>query len=180
MKKVLTILLVAAIALPVSLLANPRGEGRRHAGPGHPQCQGPQMGRADGPGMGRLLALSEELGLTDEQKDQLEQMMLDFQLEQVDRKAELKKARMRLRALKHDPEAPQQEVMRGIDGAASLRADMQKQRFLHRKAVQNVLTDVQKDKLKELRLEKRKGMREFGERRFMEDRPNRGYRGQGR
>jgi Spy/CpxP family protein refolding chaperone len=94
--------------------------------------------------------MGDELDLTDEQRDQLENMATDFQMEQIDRRAELKKVQIQLRKLVRDEKASEREVFRLIDEAARLKADMHKARYTHHHQVRTILDDEQVDKLKEL------------------------------
>jgi len=106
------------------------------------------------PGIGHLLRVADEIGLTDEQRDQLKTMRLEFRMQQIDREAELEKAQVQLRALMADKDAAEAEVLRKIDDVARLRGEMQKMRYSHRKQMHGVLTDDQVEKLQQLRQEK--------------------------
>jgi Spy/CpxP family protein refolding chaperone len=171
MRKILMATMALALVLPLAVSAQP--------GPG-PDCpDGPRfMGRGDGPhgeGRGRpvthhLLRMADDIGLTEDQQEQLKQLVFEFRTAQIDRKAELEKARLRLRTLKMDEDASVDEVNRAIDEVAALRAVGQKARYAHRKQVHEILTDEQIEKIKELRRERREERRE--------GRP--GFRGHGR
>jgi len=94
--------------------------------------------------------------LTDEQKARLEKMLVDFQLAKVDQRAKVKKAGIRLRALKHDESANENEVMAAFDEVARMKADLHKMCYRHHREARNLLTDDQIDKLKELHKERMK------------------------
>lgn len=128
-----------------------RGEGKM--GPRMLMHRG--MAGAQGMGLQRLLALADELELTEEQRDKIRSMSVAFRTEKIDREAELKKARLRMMDLRMDEDASEAEVNEVIDDLARLRADMEKMQFQHRRAIQSILTDKQKDKLKELRMDRR-------------------------
>jgi len=116
--------------------------------PGSGRC----MGMRDGmPGVQMILAAADDIKLTDEQKVRLEKMLVDFQLAKVDQRAKVKKAGIRLRALKRDKSANENEVMAAIDEVARMKADLHKMRYRHQRGIHNLLTDDQIDKLKELR-----------------------------
>lgn len=122
-------------------------------GPGH------GMGNRMGPGMrghpgmgGGLLKWADKLELTDKQQEQFKKMQHAFQMEKIDREAELKKAAVTLKMLMHDDGAADSDVMKAIDDAARLRADMKKKQYLHHKEMMGILTSEQIEKMKELRL----------------------------
>ena len=161
MKKLLTLTLVLTLAAATIVTAQP---GRRGGG----NCDGPGfghqgkhhgMGMRDGaPGLKMVLAHGDEIGLTEQQRDQLEKMSVEFQTQRVDQKAELEKAQIKLKALMRD-EADEGQVMAGIDNVSKLKADMQKVRYKHHQQVKSVLTEDQVDKLKDLRKDFRKNMK---------------------
>ena len=183
MKKAIIIVMALALALPLTSFAQwgpgspncdgdgpgPRHHGMRQGGgdgfgPGHGR-----MGGRDGMGIHMLLRNADEIGLNEEQQTELKTMAETFRLEQIDRKAALEKARVKLHSLMADDNAVEREVNAQIDELARLRADMQKMRYAHRQAVKQVLNDEQLDKIKELRKQR------------FEDRPGRGDgRGDGR
>jgi Spy/CpxP family protein refolding chaperone len=164
MKKGILILVAAVLLLPLAALAQPaqgdeplcpqgRGMGQ---GPGH-FCHGP-MGAGhrgirgdDEPGIGYLLQVADEIGLTEQQREQLKKMQLEFRTQQIDREAELEKAEVQLRALMTDKNAAEAEVLRKIDDVSRLKGEMQKMRYTHRKQMRGVLTDEQVEKLQQMR-----------------------------
>ena len=111
------------------------------------------MGKRQHQGMGQpmLLCHADELDLTEKQISQIKELSTQFQLDKVDKKAELKKAQIMQKALMHDEDANERAVFSGIDEIAMLKADLKKMMYSHHQAVKNILTDEQKDKLKELR-----------------------------
>ena len=121
--------------------------------PGSGRC----MGMKDGMSKVRMiLAAADDIKLTDEQKARLEKMQVDFQLAKVDQRAKVKKAGIRLRALKRDKSASENEVMAAIDEVARMKADLHKMCYRHHREIHNLLTDDQIDKLKELHKERMK------------------------
>ena len=131
-----------------------RGMGPRHGGPG-------EIGEGFH-GFGPIMAMAEKLELTDAQKEKLETIRTTFQKERIDKKAEVDKARVDLRVLRHDENANENEVMAAIDKVSYLKADLQKMAYRHRKEVQSVLTEEQLNKLEELRKEKFEERQEKG------------------
>jgi Spy/CpxP family protein refolding chaperone len=160
-----TIIIAAMLLLASSLMAQPGHRGACGRGPAGPHGQ---FGDCDRPGGARgeaaLLAHAEELELSETQINKIESLRFEFQMEKVDRQAELKKARLRLRSLVEDDDAAEGDVMAAIDEVSRLRADMHKLRYRHRQAVHAVLSKDQLDKLEDLSKERRRHqrMRRFG------------------
>jgi len=167
MKKGILILAAAVLLLPLAALAQPapgdgpfcpqgRGMGwgpGQFCQPGYrPMGFGYRGLLGDGePGIGRLLWVADEIGLTEQQRDQLKTMQLEFRTQQIDREAELEKAQVQLRVLTADKNAAEAEVLRKIDDVSRLRSEMHKMRYTHRKQIRAVLTDEQVEKLWQLR-----------------------------
>lgn len=105
-------------------------------------------GHAGEPG---LLGLREELGLSDQQVEDIEQLQIDNRMTMIDRRAEMQKAQLRLRTLMRDGDAAESEVSAAIDDLARLRADMQKAQYRQHQQVLSVLSEAQQEKLKQLR-----------------------------
>lgn len=169
MKTKVALLMVLVLALPVTASAQigPPAKAYRGKGPVSRLCCNPgphrshfdramghfeaaRHGARGGPGIRHILMMGDELDLTDDQRDQLENMATDFQMEQIDRRAELKKVQIQLRKLVRDEKASEREVFRLIDEAARLKADMHKARYTHHRQVRTILDEEQIDKLKEL------------------------------
>lgn len=131
----------------------------------HPDRPGPFrcMEMRDGPpGVRMILAAADEINLTDDQKARLEKMVVEFELAKVDQRAKVEKGEIRLKALMHDENADENEVMVAIDEVARTKAGLHKMRYRHHREIRGLLTDRQIDKLKKLRKEgmkKRKGSR---------------------
>ncbi len=168
MRKALTITLALVLVMPALIAAQPGPHGSRQApgmcGPGHPPMgmhgAGPEQ-CGDGLRIGMLLKLGDEINLTDAQRESLEKMQVEFRMQQIDLKAEVEKAAVRLRVLMRDDRAAETEVMRAIDEVARLKADKHKMQYTHRKQIRGLLTDQQIDKLKDLRKERREKRCEF-------------------
>ncbi|MFQ6007721.1 MAG: Spy/CpxP family protein refolding chaperone [Candidatus Zixiibacteriota bacterium] len=165
MKRVMILTIAAMLVSMTVVSAQPCIGGRGccdRAGWNHPGKPGPGhgMGMPDGhDGQMMILKHADEIGLTDAQKEKLEQMIVDFNLEKVDLQAELKKAKIKLQALLRKEDARETEVYTAIDDATRLKAELHKMRYRHHKAIRNLLTDKQIDRLKELRKERREKMR---------------------
>lgn len=114
-----------------------------------------------------LLRHAEMLDLTDKQIDKIKEMKYQFNLERIDQKAAIEKAQLKLNKMKRD-EVSESKVFAAIDGASELRAEMKKMQYKHHAEIKNLLTDEQKEKMKELRngsfvkKGKNNGMKKFG------------------
>ena len=163
----LTIGLVIGLALVASAQPGPGSKMCGHDGPGmkcDKMCGGPGMmaGRGqmgDGPGLQRILEMADKLELTDAQRAKLKQMHETFQLERIDRRANLQKAEVRMRGLMRDDKTPVAEINKAIDEVSVLKADLAKMQFRHRAEMKSVLNDKQQQMLKDTRLERRKEVR---------------------
>ncbi|MEW5794906.1 MAG: Spy/CpxP family protein refolding chaperone [Candidatus Zixiibacteriota bacterium] len=175
MKKQLFAIAAVALLLPLAAFAQPgSGDGPfcpqgRGMGQGPGQCcmgggmhRGGPMGDDDHPGIGHLIGLADELGLSEQQRDQLKKMQVEFRMQMIDREAEVEKAEIRLRTLMMDKNAPEAEVGRMIDDVARLRADVQKLKYGHHKQMRGVLTNEQFEKLQKMREERREERRGHG------------------
>lgn len=160
MKKFLAISVVVLLAMFASVIAQPGHPGMGNFGPGFKQCEGQGEHFAKKPkhhkkpGIEMILKAGDEIGLTDKQRNELEMMMVDFAMEKVDRKADVKKAKIRLAAIMRNENTPESEVLGAIDEVAGLKAELKKMKYLHRRAVKSVLKEEQIEKLKELRKER--------------------------
>jgi Spy/CpxP family protein refolding chaperone len=172
MKKTLVVLAVLTLAMPMALLAGPDDPIPQQAGGTQQPCpmMGAGMQKGCGQGMGQgmgmfgqgrrghgdrgpecILGMVKELELTDQQVAQIKKLRSDFELQQVDRHAEMQKAQIRLRELKNEPKSAESDVLAQIEKVGQLRIQNQKAMYSHHRAMQNVLTEEQRTKLKELR-----------------------------
>jgi Spy/CpxP family protein refolding chaperone len=143
------------LLLPALAIAQPMG-GR---GSG---CDGPSMGpkaprhqmMKPGARGAMFMQMADKLDLTDDQKAKMEKVRTDFQLMMVDQQAKIRKAQIQLRVLMHDEKAAVTAVEAQIDQVAKWRAEGAKLRYRHHAEMQSVLTDKQKEMLKELRKER--------------------------
>ena len=120
-----------------------------------------------GQGMFSLLRHAEMLELTDKQIEKIKEMKYNFNLERIDREAEIEKAQLKLNKMMRD-EASESTIFAAIDENSSLRAEMRKMQYKHHEDIKNLLTDEQKEKIKELHKDsfvkkiRKDGMRKFG------------------
>jgi len=145
MKKVVVVIMTLSL-LAASALADP---GMRAPRAKHHGCEGTfgDGTRMGGPGM--LLRMADEIGLTDDQKDQISRQAETFANQRIDKEAELEKAEVKLRTLRFN-EAPEKEVLAAMDMVGVLRTELAKMRYVHRQRVHDILTEEQLDKIKEL------------------------------
>lgn len=124
-------------------------------------------GHSGGQGMFSILRHAEMLDLTDSQIDKMKEMKYNFKLTQVDQKAAIEKAQLKLGKMKRD-EVSEKKVFAGIDNVSNLKAEMKKKMYKHHADMKNLLTDEQKEKIKELRKGssvkkfRKGGMKKFG------------------
>lgn len=153
MKRIIITSLVLSLLVSGSLLARPGKSGKSFRGPD---------GKHQRDGIRMILRLSDEINLTDEQESQLEELSTNFQIEKIDLQAEIKKAKVELRAsMKHD-DAAEKSVFQQIDKVSKLKADAQKMRFRHQQTIKNLLTEEQQEKLEDLREDRTGKGRRFG------------------
>ena len=161
MKKAVVVTSILVLALASVGLAQPRRGGdcsQGHGGKGKGQHHKMGFGQRGGgmhAGMGiqMILRHGDALKLTDQQEEKLEGMIGDFQIERIDVEANLKKAQVELHELMRN-EAPESDVMAGIDRVTKLRGDMQKMQYRHHQQAKAVLTDAQVEQLEDLREER--------------------------
>lgn len=129
------------------------------AGTAEPQVSGPdqrESGRRGSAkqvgGVGMLLHHVDDFGLNDDQVEQLNKMMLQFELEKVDLNAALQKAKITWRSLIRNVDANEAEVMTAIDNVSRAEADLRKMRYNHLKAARGILEPAQKSNLKTFHL----------------------------
>lgn len=103
-------------------------------------------------GVGMLLHHVDDFGLSDNQVEQLNKMLVDFELEKVDLHAALQKAKILWRALVRNIDAAESDVMNAIDNVARGEADLRKMRYRHLKAARGVLEPQQRNNLRTFHL----------------------------
>lgn len=96
-----------------------------------------------------IMAMAAMLELTDDQKTKIKKLALDHKLAAVDQRAAVKKADITLKALMHDEDADQGKVFAATDKLYALKAEVKKAAWSHHQKVKGLLTDEQRDKLKE-------------------------------
>lgn len=101
----------------------------------------------------------EKLNLSDEQSAELRQLHHEFRLAQVDRRAAIEKAQIRLNALKMDRSADENEVMTAIDNLAMAKAEQEKAGYRFHMQLRSVLRDDQLEKWHEMMQDHRKDFR---------------------
>lgn len=164
MRKLAT-MMVITLMVASAVSAQPGGKGPGNHGDfgrgadGHGQWAmqcGPGGGHGHHPGGGiqMLLRMSSEVGLSEDQQTKLEEMAIQFELEMVDHRATVQRARIHVRALMRDDDAKEADVMKAIDEATAAQAKVKKVRYQHRQAAKSILTEEQLDKIQQLRTDR--------------------------
>ncbi|OQY30142.1 MAG: hypothetical protein B6244_00830 [Candidatus Cloacimonetes bacterium 4572_55] len=138
----------SAVSL-VSWAGPPRGE-RNQSRPGHgdfgkgrSQCQGPELGF--------LERFGDEIGITEQQEEELKSIRFAAEKEIIQLKADAEVAKMDLRQLMDEDRPNEDAIYRQVDVIAELNAKIHKKRVGNRLAIKRILTDEQEAKLKEIR-----------------------------
>ena len=140
MKKLIVLTFVASLFLAGYAVAQPGFN--RHNG-----------NKPNGPMM--ILKMAHKLELTDAQTEQLKTMATEFKIEQIDLRSKIEKEEVLMKALMGKDNVSESEVFAKIDKISALKAESKKMGFKHKNAIEKVLTTEQKDKLKELRQNRR-------------------------
>lgn len=155
MKKM--ILTTIAVAFGLMLLGSVATAQPGHGDQGSP-CQMHVRGGEGAMGHGmkgdrldHLLKLADELELTEAQIEQLQKARTEFQLQMVDARAEMQKARIQLRSLKQDADVSKSTMFSAIDDLSERQAEIKKMQYVHRREMKSVLTQEQQEKAKTLR-----------------------------
>lgn len=101
--------------------------------------------RRDRPSALRRMAM--RLDLTDEQRDEWRDIQHRTEMDLVDLRADMKKARLELRRLRRDGNASESAVREQLERIARARVDLQMERFRAREAFKKLLTKEQRKKL---------------------------------
>lgn len=110
--------------------------------------------------MGEMrMEMAAKLELTDDQKAKMEKLRDDFQMLMIDQQAKVRKAQIQMRQLRRDDKASVSAAEAQIDVIAKLKAESAKMRYRHHTEMRSILTDKQKDMLKEMRPRSMGGMR---------------------
>ncbi len=156
--------------------------------PGPPMRQGRLAGRPGGPGAFNMRArghmragsmmrfhrrgtaewwrnpeIAEKIGLSDQQKQQLEKISLNGRLKMIDLRADLEKQHVVLGPMLRAFHPNEDQVLAQIEKVSQAQAALEKERVQTMLDSRNVLTEEQWNKLKNMRMEFRRG---FGRRNF--------------
>lgn len=99
-------------------------------------------------GIGMIQRHADALGLTDDQHGKLEQMKVEFELEKVDKRAALRKAKIRMKAAFQNPKAGEAAVLAAIQEVGRCEGDLRIMRYRHLQAGRGMLNDQQHATLK--------------------------------
>jgi len=166
MKK--TLLLIAVLTLTTMALAQGPGPGPipRHMGPGLDGMAPMPPVRGFGGSWWKNSELADNLKLTDQQKQQLENTFLDYRLKLVDLRANVEREELKLQPLMDADQLNESQISSQLDTLLSARMKLEKTNAMMNVAMRKVLTA---DQWKQLR-----SMRENS---FHGPRPARGERG---
>jgi Spy/CpxP family protein refolding chaperone len=128
------------------------------------QPQGGRMQRGEGGAMRQ--SFFEQLGLSDEQKTQIRQIMLDTRKKNIDIEAKLKLANIELHELMGADTPDQGKINAKISEVSLQREKMMRNHVDSRLAIQKILTPEQRKKAKELQPMMFERFREGGFRHF--------------
>ena len=101
-------------------------------------------------GIGMLLRQADQFDLSEEQIDELSAMRVECELNKVDKRAALRKAKIRLRAAIRG-DAPEPDVLSMIDEVSRCEAELRKMRYYNMKKACACLGEEQLGKVKKHR-----------------------------
>jgi Spy/CpxP family protein refolding chaperone len=107
--------------------------------------------------------IAERIGLSDQQKQQLEKISLDGRLKMIDLRADLEKQHVILGPMLRAFHPDEAQVLAQVEKVSQAQAALEKERVQAMLDSRNVLTEEQWNKLKNMRMEFRRG---FGRRNF--------------
>ena len=189
-KKLVSIAAVLALFGAVALAQDPPAGGPMNGpdtaavqgGPGGPMRGRTFEMRARGPmGSGPMMRshrgrmgswwrnpeVAEKIGLSDQQKQQLEKISQASRLKMIDLRADLEKQQVMLGPMLKTYHPDEAQVLSQVDQVSQARAALEKARVQAMLAGRNVLTEEQWNKLKESRMEFHRGFRRGGFQRHM-------------
>lgn len=147
------------------------------SGPGRPGFDGPPMERAfHDRQFGRWWndpRLAQQLGITEQQKHQMDQIFLEHKLKLIDLQASLEKQETLLRPMIEADQPDEGKILSQIDAVAQARADLEKENARMLFALRRTLTAEQWQKLKTLRAERMRHGFEGGPGMWRQRRPDR-------
>ncbi|MBD3232939.1 MAG: hypothetical protein GF315_04370 [candidate division Zixibacteria bacterium] len=134
------------------------GPGMMHNRGGHGCCDGPGFGHGSGHGDGfgpGICMFADELELSDQQKDDIHNIRIATHKKLVDYKADLEKAKIEMKELWYDGVPSENQVNKLIDRISDIKTEMKKLQVSAKIKTMNVLTEDQRDELREMRMEKK-------------------------
>jgi len=111
--------------------------------------------------------LVEKIGLSDQQKQQLDKLSLDSRLKTIDLRADLEKQQVILGPMLQTYHPDEAQVLAQVEKVSQARAALEKARVQAMLGSRNVLTKEQWNKLKESRMEVHRSFRRRGLQRHM-------------
>lgn len=164
MKKIIFVFLISGLIATGSILAQ-HGSYGHNRGVGKGKKSGNFHQRTENPfrykSLDRIYDKRNQLNLTAEQVEKIKNLIYEFRTSQVERKADIEKARINLRHLKSDKSAPVQSIMDAIDKLSQSQAEAEKARYRFQIDIHSNLTEEQLKKLEKLRKTRRSNSHRF-------------------
>ncbi len=107
------------------------------------------FGKGHGQGFDHRFQMAEQLDLTDAQKDQMRDLRTKHQKEMIQRRADVKVARLELRELIRDA-ADRVTINSKVEQIGSMQTEIEKARVGHRLDARNLLTPEQREKFDDM------------------------------
>jgi len=95
---------------------------------------------------GEMLMAADELGLTEDQVNRLDDLMLQHQKEMIRKKAAMMEARLDLKAMMREAKVDEKTALAKQDSISKIKADIASAKLKHKLAMRGVLTSEQLDK----------------------------------
>jgi protein CpxP len=144
-----------AIVIVLVLLATPvLAQGGPGRGPGHGHFHG-----ADSPMHERVL---EQLDLTDDQREQIDQLIADHRTAMKDRREQMRERRTAMRDLMHADEFDEAAIRDAAMAIAEAEADVAVERARLRHEIHALLTPEQQEKAAQMREKRREFVKQHG------------------
>ncbi len=172
MRKLTIALIVLMLTVSTTAFAQ---RGRRTAGQGNRQAARQQVQLTD-----EQKAVLEAAKLTDEQREQVRALRTEVQKTRVKIQADLKIAKIELTELRSVENISDSRVRSQLEKIKGYEVDLQMENFKHKKAVDSILSDEQKEARQKLaKFRKARGIRRGMEGRSFNRRSGRGGMGMG-
>ncbi len=157
MRKLISIFLIVGLIGVNSILAQPGLKRSSRGGGYHNRSANPFRLKS----LDRIYDKRNQLNLSDEQVEKIKNLIYQFRTEQIDRKAEIEKARLKLKHLKSEKGHSGDSVLQSIDKLHEMEAEADKARYRLHSEMRSILTEDQLKKLEKLRKTRRSNSHRF-------------------